>query len=382
MYIKFKVGDGGYANGGHGLMGAIDWAMTANAASTATSSDFTGSFSNEISDFKVIANDEAGGWTNFDAISSASSSHNWSAGWEADSPKTGRSFKKRFSVSSNTTQAGYYGHWSPKGGLYDNDASSYLRALTSLSYSTITTNSVARHTWFSNLQPAQFTWGWWNLSVTSKYVYFWPDTNSSSQSGTKYFAGVADLAGTPDYLLSAISDNFNSVGFYVGGSNDTGSLGTSTSASFMNDYIHYYFAGIDGGFSSTASATNAMLTQSGALPSINATAIPWQMHPPHYYNVVDQTYEHHLPIFNDYGSAVGALHPITIMSPLRGVPATQLEGIYYYGIQTNANVTRNLEWSNRGAHAHDGRTVYDSNGDKYVLYHSYGSMHIKAIRAM
>lgn len=383
MYIRFKVQDGGSANGGYGLQAAIDWAMTASAGATASVATFAGSYQSEVTDFEVISNDEAGGWTNYDAVSSSSSSYSWRAGWEADSPKTGRNFKKRWEVGTNTTSSSHTNNWGPKGGLYDSDNSSYILAMTSQSYYTSTNSTANGYSWFRTLNPDDLTWGWWNLSVTSKYVWFWPDSNINSTAGCRYMAGMADLAGTPQYLLNAISDNVASVGFYSSSTDSGYGIGTSTSTSYYNDFIQYYFANIDGmGPTSTQSATNGMLTQSGSSPSISATAIPWQIHPPHYYNIISNSQECFLPTFDEYGTSVGGLTPITIMSPLKGVPPQTIEGIYYYMPRRVVNTTEAQNWASYIAPKYNNRIIYDENGDKYRLWHAYGSMHIKAIRAM
>lgn len=383
MYIRFKVADGGRADGGHGLMGAINWAMTASAGATTSASDFSGSYENELTHLEVIENDEAGGWTNYDAVSSSSSSHSWRAGWEADSPKTGRSFKKRWEIGSTTTTTTAYNRWCPAAGLYDSDNSSYMLAMTNQAYRTTSSTAVDYNGWFSNQGPDDLNWGWWNLSVTSKYVWFWPDSNINASSGCKYMAGITDLAGTPQYLLNAISDNFASVGFFTSSSDDGASVGTSTTAAYWNDYIQHYFANVDGaGPTSTVSSTRAQLTQSSGTPSISYGALPWLTSPTHYYNIVSNSYECFHPVFDEHGSSVGGLTPVTVTSPFRSVPTQTLEGIYYYAPFRVSDTTEALQWVDYVAPKYNNRTIYDDNGDKYRLWHAYGSMHIKAIRTM
>lgn len=381
MYIKFKVTDGGRADGGHGLMGALNWAMTASAGDTATASDFTGSYENEITDFLVISNDEAGGWTNYETIFVSTSNHTWNGGWQADSPKEGRSFKKRFRVASQSTTTSHYGKWTPQGGFYDADTSSYILGMTSLAAYKSSTTSSRRNAFFANLSPSQLTWGWWNASVTSKYVYLWPDGNYNATTGCRYLAGQADLAGTPAFLLNAASDNFASVNFYTGSTDTGGELGNSTSTTYKFDYIDRYFANIDGGGPTSTDSGTSSRVSSGASRSISEGGVPWDLGPTHYYNVIG-SYESALPVFDDYGSSTGGLSPIWVMSPFRGVPPQTIEGIYYYSPRTITNTTQALEWSQRVAPKYNGRLIYDDNGDKYVLYHSWGSMQIKAIRVM
>jgi hypothetical protein len=382
MYIKFKVINGGSALGGFGFQGAIDWAMTSAAANTATASSFTGSFQNEISDLIVVSNDEAGGWTNFDPVSSVSNAYNWGAGWEAPSPKTGRSFKKRFEVAVRNSTSSNFGNFSPRYGAYDSDRTSYIQSLTDLQTYKGATSTARRDTFFGNGQPKDQTVGYWNLSVTSKYVYLWPDSSSDTTTGRRFLAGAADLAGAPQYLLNSSSDNVASVGFYTSGSNSDGTEGTSTTTHWR-DYIVYYFAGIDNGSPfSTSSSTGVEITQIGTSASINVLSLPWAIHPNPYFNVIDSNYEQYSPVFDQWGSSTGSLTPITIMNPVRGIPTQYLEGIYYYSPQKINTQAAATEWRTRGASSYNNRIIYDDRGDKYVLWHQYGSMHIKAIRAM
>jgi hypothetical protein len=383
MYIKFKVKDGGQADGGFGLLGAVDWAMTSAASNTASAPSFTGSFLNEIQDLIVVANDEAGGWTNYSTISSSSANHSWSGGWQAPSPKTGRDFKKRFSIRSQSSISSHYSNWAPAFSAYDDDRNSNILNETNLSFIKNSGTTATQNAFFSNRSPKdQSTYGYWNLSVTSKYVYLWPDSGPNTPTGQRFLAGVADLSGTPQYLLNAISDNFASVGFYTSGSDNSGASGTSTTT-YWNDYVSYYFAGIDGaGPNSVTSTTGTPITESAANPSINFNGLPWIIAPTHYFNVINQAQEQHSPIFDEWGSPIGSLTPITITNPLRGIPTQYVEGIYYYGAQRILDATQALEWSNNGASKYNNRIIYDERGDKYVLWHQYGSMHIKAIRAM
>lgn len=382
MYIKFKVTDGGFADGGFGFIGAINWAMTSAAANTATASSFTGSFNNEISELIVVSNDEAGGWTTYNSPSSSSSSYSWNAGWEAPSPKTGRTFKKRFEVASRTTTSTNYGNFSPRYGAYDSDRNSYIQSLTDLQAYKGNSNSVFHNTFFGNGNPDDQVNGYWNLSVTSKYVYLWPDSSAYTTVGRRFLAGAADLAGTPQFLLNSPSDNFASVGFYTSGSVADGSSGTSTTTHWR-DYIVYYFAGLDSGSPfSTTSSTGTQITESDSGAGLNVLSVPWDFHPNHYFNVIDSFYEQYSPVFDQWGSVSGSLTPITIMNPIRGIPTQHLEGIYYYSPQRVNTVAEATEWSTRGATIYNNRIIYDDRGDKYVLWHQYGSMHIKAIRAM
>ena len=377
MYIKVKVSDGGRADGGHGLMGAIHWAMTAAAGATATASDFTGQYENEIEDFIVVSNSEAGGWSAYNAISSSTTNHSYSAGWQTDSPKTGRDFKKRFEIGSNTTDDSRTNRWGPKFGLYDNDNSEYIRTLSPLSYYTSTSTTVNGYSWFRNLGPRD-AHGYWNISVTSKYVYFWPDSVSNASPGEHWFCGVADLFGTPPYLLNAISDNCASVGIYTSSVDDSGSMGSSTTP-HAYDFLHHYFAGINGNSTETFSGTTTLMTQ-GNVSSLQYNSALFNMGLTHYPSVADTTYENGNPIFDEYGSSVGSLTPVVIMQPWKSIPIQYVEGLYYYYPQSAYGNT--ATWSEKIVDQFNNRYVYSDNGDKYIIKATHDSIQLKAVRAM
>lgn len=377
MYIKVKVSDGGRADGGHGLMGAMHWAMTAAAGATATAADFAGQYENEIEDFIVVSNTEAGGWSAYNSVSSSTTTHSYNAGWQAESPKTGRDFKKRFEIGSNTSQSTYTNRWGPKFGMWDDDKDEYLIGLNKLSYFTSTSSTTNGYSWFRNLGPKD-AHGYWNISVTSKYVYFWPDSISNASSGEHWFCGVADLFGTPQYLLNAVSDNCASVGIYTSSSNDSGNMGTSTTT-YAYDFLHHYFAGINGNVSETFVGTQTVISQ-GNISNLSYNSSIFPLGLSHWYGAAQDIIESGRPIFDEYGSSIGALTPVIIMQPWKSLPIQYVEGLYYYYPQSAYGNT--TYWATKIVDQFNDRYVYADNGDKYVIKASHDSMQLKAVRAM
>jgi len=375
MYIKVKVQDNGAGDGGNGLVTAIDWAMTASAAASPDVSTLnSGNAYGEISSLQVISNREAGGWER-QTLTVNNSSYSFDGNWQTASPKTGRSYKKRFGVRS-VGSVSTYGNWGPDFSLYDADADTLVVNRSKLQYSQGTNSSTDYRVWMGNREPDEASW--WHISVTNKYCWFW-STNSLG-GGFGRIGGIGDLAGTPAHKLAAADDTFNSVAFYLSNINTSASAGSSSTV-YKHDFIAYYFANIHPGIyypNQAISSTGAQTSISSSNHSNTNSLFPWRYGPSHYENVVSQ-YSQGVPLFDSSGQISGSMMPVVIHQPWYGVPYQTIEGIYWYIDKFTQNTTEaGIIADNTANH---GRIVEDSNGDKYVLVKFTDDLVTYAVRA-
>lgn len=375
MYIKVKVQDNSIADGGNGLITAVDWAMTASAATSPDVSTLnSGNASGEISSLQVISNREAGGWERVTLMTGAAS-YAWDGNWQTNSPKTGRSYKKRFGIRA-ITSISTWGNWAPDFSLYDADTDTLVMNRSKLQFSQSTNTSSDFRVWFGASEPDEASW--WHISVTDKYCWFW--STHSLAGGYSRIGGIADLAGTPAHKLAAADDTFNSVAFYLSNINAASSAGVSTTT-YKHDFLAYYFANLHSG----VYYPNQAVTSTGAYYSVSSSnhnnaqaTFPWRYGPSHYDQVVGQ-YSQGAPVFDSTGQLSGNMMPVVIHQPWYGVPYQTLEGIYYYIDQSVSSSTQaNIVADNI---SNNGRIVEDSSGDKYVLVKFTDDLVTYAVRA-
>jgi len=361
MYIKVKVQDNGNCDGGAGLITAVDWAMRAEAGATANVTALNSSSGQgEIVALEVVSNTEAGGWSNT-AFYASTSTYDFGGSWQADSHKTGRTFKKRFHINRKNTQTNY-NNWAPFMSLYDADSATEVMAENYLTYTKSTSSSSNYGAWFNNSEPDEADW--WHVSVTSKYVFFW--SNHTKGVGFERICGVADLAGTPDHFLAAANDQFNSIGFYKSATGATSSaVGTGTTP-YHWDFIAYHLTPDAGRQYNNyyLQSTGTYYTVNGTNPSNNSNIIPWRIGPHHYFNSVN-TYTQMIPTRDSSGNKIGSLTPVILFNPFRGIPYQTMEGLYYYTDSALINTTEATAYQNQKHN--DGKIVQDENGDNYML---------------
>lgn len=372
MYVRFKVSSS--SSTGYGMQGMIETIRAvATASAGATISDPAGT-----TQFQVVSNTEAGGWT-VDSSTTAStySYSNWNGSIQINSPTNKSGYSKSFRVfanSSSTAQTNW-GSMLCQFKAYDGSSARYTASLV---YNASNSTSTSHNMWMptGGIYNTSMTW---HFSCTADYAYLWYELDTSIASGyANNFAGVSELQNVPSSYLGTGNAFFPAVGFYSCSYNASYPFGTSTT-SYYHDYfahsIHGSYPNGDDGPSDYYNATNVQYTGTGELSTNDCPG----RFGPFYYTGYSNSYGAYnfKPIYNANGEKVGSLIPAFYFNPYKGIPFTTLSGFYYYEpFERFDGSYSSLPYATRQS-----EIIYDASGDKYTLQYQYGQFGIRAFRS-
>lgn len=371
MYVRFKVSSG--SSNGHGMKGMVETLRAvATASAGASISQPAGT-----SEFHVVSNNEAGGWTVADSTSPTYTYNNFTGSIRLESPTNKTGYTKSFQVTTNssTSNPTYYGALICRFLAYDGSTARYNAPLSYNASNSTGTNGTQM--WMPNngLYQDNLTW---HFACTADYVYLWFTHNGDRDGMQNNFAGVSELQNVPSYQLGTGNAFFPAVGFYSGSNNDQ-FFGSSTT-SYYHDYyahsIHGSFPNADDGPFDYVNQNNIQYTGSGGFTTNDQ---PMQMGPYYYQgaSLADNDNYNYKPIFNADGDKVGALVPPMYFNPYRGIPFTTLAGFYYYEpFQRSDNSYKAIPYYSR-----QNEIIYDDTGAKYSLQYQKEQYGIRAFRA-
>ena len=379
MLIAFKPTTD--AGGIRGTSQALVAAATAAAGSTPAKPQYC-----EV--WRVISNEEAGGWTVELETGTGTSTILTGKRVQLSAPtkKTNGDVARKYfglnvnnSTTSNYNWWNFYMHFPERTNRGDNPTNeSPLRYLTD--YDSTSNNTLSHQAWYYNYDPSQ---GEWLISITENYCYiFRPAGNGVDVIQYKSeICGCADLTGTPDNLLGSAHAYDPFVGFFHG--HNTNAPTTLTDGDNLFDYILYSHGGAgDRNYISGNSnykwiesrgqtflsmhATNTLTSTAQALP----LAPTYQAD----YRNDDTTYGKTLTAS---GSKIYSMHPAVVYQPFKGIPYQTIDGLKYLGNYSDAEFTSAM---NNISNELNFKYFYDENGDRYIANPSMGV--VRLIRAM
>jgi len=378
MLIAFKPNT---TNSGiRGMCTAIQAAATASAGSNPAKPSY-------VDTWRVISNEEAGGWTVENDVGSGQSSLTTGEKMllEAPSKKTnGTVAKKYFGLWVSSVTTTHYNWWSfiVKFPERTNkvETASHESTNRHLTNQGSTANSTAsQQAWYFNYNPSD---GEWLISVTENYLYiFRPAGNGADPVDYKSeICGAADLTGTPDNLLGSGHSYDPWVGYFH--SFNTNAPGTIADGDNLYDYVHYSHGGagsravISGNsnykWTETRGQTAISMTTSGSTSTTNQV-IP--LAPSYQKNSNDDTT--YGKTLTASGSKIYSMHPAVIYQPFKGIPYQTIDGLKYLGNYGDAEFTSAM---NNISNELNFKYFYDENGDRYIANPSMGI--VRLIRAM
>lgn len=367
-------------NGLRGLGHAITTACTAAAGSNPAAPSY-------VDVWRVISDEEAGGWTVESDSLSGSTSIVVGDKLRLSAPTKkldGSLRRKYFGMRINSTSTTTYNWWNfwvrfPERTNQGTTGSGPESTNRYLSTYGATSNATASHqAWYYNYDPSQ---GEWLISVTENYLYiFRPAGNGVDVVQYKSeLCGVADLTGTPDNLLGSSHAYEPFVGFFHG--HNTNSPATLADGDNLHDYLHVgngpaYPTTIstDENYKWTENRFQFLYTNINTSPSTNQAAMDlgpcYDASARNHHNVLHKT-------VTASGSKIYSMHPAAVYNPFYGVPYQTIDGLKYLGNygDLNYDVTMNPISNDLNF-----KYFYDENGDRYIANPSMGI--VRLIRAM
>lgn len=374
--------------GGGDICNVIAWAGQAAAGATAPTN--IADISQGLSQFYVINNTEAGGWSLINkqwSPTQTGTSYSFYVTMQSNSPKTSRGtysdYKKRIRLASfGGYNAG--GNWGLQSQFYDDLSSSVLADRYCMGTQNVNTTAGGWHT-FYGYSPYDFRSLWHNISITEDYFYYWVEKgNFAVNTMPDPLVGFVDLDGTPANWMSEKWGGFNSVGYARTSRASNGSWG-STTTNYVVDMIQYAFTGIAPNNVHPASLVSSQDYLQNDSPTTSITNTGTFLRSGMFYqpDSLNAWYTQYTPTFDTDGKAVGGLFPLEIYSPFSGVPYQRLKGIYTF--LPNKRNTNVQSFTYSGYYywlQYNNVKIYDENGDQYVLSACQYTPHIKAIRSM
>ena len=368
-------------SGIRGMSEAIVAAATAAAGSTPAKPTY-------CDVWRVISNEEAGGWTV--EVSSGTTSTTATVGEKvrlsAPTKKVnGDVAKKYFALRVNNSTTSNYNWWNffvkfpERTNRGDNPSyESTERYLTD--YDNTSSSTVSFQAWYGNRDPNE---GEWMISITENYCYIFRPAGNGVDIVTykSELCGCADLTGTPDNLLGSSHAYDPFVGFFHG--YNTNDPADQNDGDNLFDYIQFSFGGAgnrnyisgNSNYKWVEYRGQAYLSMSAA--ASNPTSEPVIRFAPHYQGDIrsdDNTYG---KTVTASGSKIYSMHPAVVYQPFKGVPYQTIDGLKYLGNFSDTEFSSNMKNISNELNF---KYFYDENGDRYIANPSMGI--VRLIRAM